>query len=69
MLERRLGHRVAAHLRRRGIAASRSPASGLPAATLAALPHTGRLTMHGQGHNAERTASARVAEAVATVMN
>ena len=30
-----------------------------------ALPHTTRMTMHGQGHNAERTAPARVAEAVA----
>jgi hypothetical protein len=30
-----------------------------------ALPHASRLTMHGQGHNAERTAPARVAEAVA----
>jgi pimeloyl-ACP methyl ester carboxylesterase len=34
-----------------------------------ALPHAARLTMHGQGHNAERTAPARVAEAVARVMN
>jgi len=33
-----------------------------------ALPHADRLTMHGQGHNAERTAPARVAEAVARVM-
>jgi len=30
-----------------------------------ALPDASRLTMHGQGHNAERTAPARVAEAIA----
>ena len=30
-----------------------------------ALPRATRMTMHGQGHNAERTAPARVAEAVA----
>jgi len=29
------------------------------------LPDASRLTMHGQGHNAERTAPARVAEAIA----
>jgi pimeloyl-ACP methyl ester carboxylesterase len=33
-----------------------------------ALPHAARVTMHGQGHNAERTAPARVAGAVATFM-
>jgi len=34
-----------------------------------ALPHAARMTMHGQGHNAARTAPARVAEAVTRVMS
>ncbi|MCU7724655.1 alpha/beta hydrolase [Actinoplanes sp. KI2] len=47
------GDKSPAHLRKRLDALRR------------ALPQASRLTMHGQGHNAERTAPARLAEAVA----
>jgi hypothetical protein len=56
------------------LAGDKSPAHlGERLALQQAIPRAGRLTMHGQGqgqgHNAERTAPARVAEAVARVMN
>ena len=34
-----------------------------------ALPHSRRVTMHGQGHNAERSAPARVARAITTFLD
>jgi len=34
-----------------------------------ALPHSRRVTMHGQGHNAERSAPARVAKAITTFLD